>query len=601
MTLSSLSIVTVCMNRREHLQATARKVAEWPHHHEHLILDWSSAEPLRRHELPDDPRLRLIRADGERDWHLCRAYNLALQLARGSVLFKLDADCWPEPDLDPSLLIRDGIFCSFGSGADGRLGQWILDRALVEAVGGFNEFLIGYGFDDKDLRARVMAVRGGEGPPLQPDQLGVIRHSALERIGAGPATTASPFLEARAKAQKRASAMTNRVLAASCPWTAQRLGSRYAWDPTSSSWRVDVESVLRAPIEVDDEVRRLRRTLFWGDLLLLPASLVRLLPPRLLPGDQRGRLPVTRLHRLAWYGLRPLWAWPVWLLELVQQLRGRRLRGDGSKETFRTAYRSGDVETMVALLEGMQPRQRQELVDRLLFQRAHRPAEVAVQVALLERLQHLPGLPEHQRAYALIALGWTHLRLGDGAAADRCIPLLQADVARLQADPATPRCDRRNRENRLKRLVSCWNLLGHLQLRRGDWNALPLLSDASRELLMQMDVESVPGDVLLRVSSNWARTLLWQAPCHAGRLAEDLTRLSELIASERCSASRPEEDHRAFVSQWQQRALAWRDHPPVDAVEAAQILAAALTLPTPALQQGCRSFWERRSHQDSSG
>ena len=89
-------------------------------------------------------------------------------------------------------------------------------------MGGFNEFLIGYGFDDKDLRARVMAVRGGEGPPLQPLQLGVIRHSALERIGAGPAMTVSPFLEARAKAQKRASAMANRVLAASCPWTAQR-------------------------------------------------------------------------------------------------------------------------------------------------------------------------------------------------------------------------------------------------------------------------------------------------------------------------------------------------------------------------------------------
>ena len=103
--------------------------------------------------------------DGERDWHLCRAYNLALQLARGSVLFKLDADCWPEPDLDPSTLLRDDALCSFGSGPDGRLGQWILDRALVEAVGGFNEFLIGYGFDDKDLRARVMAVRGGEGPP----------------------------------------------------------------------------------------------------------------------------------------------------------------------------------------------------------------------------------------------------------------------------------------------------------------------------------------------------------------------------------------------------------------------------------------------------
>ena len=112
--------------------------------------------------------------------------------------------------------------------------------------------------------------------------------------------------------------------------------------------------------------------------------------------------------------------------------------GDGSKEQFRTAYRSGDVETMVSLLKGMAPRQRQELVDRLLFQRAHRPAEVAVQVTLLERLQHLPELPDHQRAYALIALGWTHLRLDDGAEADRCIPLLEAEIARLQADPDTP-------------------------------------------------------------------------------------------------------------------------------------------------------------------
>ena len=72
-------------------------MADWPHHHEHLILDWSSAEPLLREQLPNDHRLRLIRVDGERDWHLCRAYNLALQLARGSVLFKLDAIAGQSP------------------------------------------------------------------------------------------------------------------------------------------------------------------------------------------------------------------------------------------------------------------------------------------------------------------------------------------------------------------------------------------------------------------------------------------------------------------------------------------------------------------------
>ena len=175
------------------------------------------------------------------------------------------------------------------------------------------------------------------------------------------------------------------------------------------------------------------------------------------------------------------------------------------------------------------------------------------------------------------------------------MPLLEAEIARLQADPDTPRCGRRNRENRLKRLVSCWNLLGHLQLRRGDWAALPPLSDASRDLLLQVNVEAVPGDVLLRVSSNWARTLLWQAPGNPGRLVDDLTQLLELIESKRCAGSRPEEDHRAFVRRWKQQALAWRDDPAVNALEAAQTLSIALTLQTPALQQGCRLFWDSGS------
>ena len=588
----SLSIVTVCMNRRQHLIETAARVAAWPHHSEHLILDWSSAVPLRRDELPDDDRLRLVRVDGERDWHLCRAYNLALQLACGDVLFKLDADCWPQPDLDPAALRRDGSLCSFGSGPDGRLGQWILDRSLLEAVGGFNEFLVGYGFDDKDLRARVMACCGGEGPPLQARQLGVIVHSALERIGAGPESRRLPFREATAQAQKRASAMANRVLAASCPWTAQRRGSRYRWNASSASWLVDVESVLRAPIEVDDEVRRLRRTLFWGELMTLPAAVVRQLPERLLPADQRGRLPVGALHRWLWYVIRPFWSWPGWVLEQIQLLRGRRSGGDGSKERFRTAYRSGDVEEMLSLLAGMEPRQRQQLVDRLLFQRAHRPEDVGTQIALLEGLQQMTLLPEHQRAYALIALGWTHLRERSTDQAKRCICPLEDDVQRLLADPETLRCGRRNRENRLKRLISCWNLLGHLHLQDENWSALLELSGSSSDLLHRLDPDQLPGDVLLRVSSNWARTLLWQGPQQPQKLVDDLQRLLAIIESDRCAASRPEEDHRGFVRDWLRRMSTWMADPS-KGVLSREELASALTVSTLDLIAAAEQYWRQ--------
>ena len=159
--LETVSIVTVCMNRRAHLLVSADHVARWPHHQEHLILDWSSDHPLTRAELPADSRIRLVRVDGERQWHLCRAYNLALRLARGDRLFKLDADCWPEAMPSPNQLAAAGPVAAFCTGPDGRAGQWLLERRLVDQVGGFNEVLLGYGFDDHRAQYKRQ-------PPVQP-------------------------------------------------------------------------------------------------------------------------------------------------------------------------------------------------------------------------------------------------------------------------------------------------------------------------------------------------------------------------------------------------------------------------------------------------
>ncbi len=97
-----LSVVKVCMNRREHLLVSAPHVAAWPHHSQHLIVDWSSREPLRRQDLQADSRIRLLRVEGERAWHLCRAYNFALAQAHGDCLLKLDADVWPTEAFYPA-------------------------------------------------------------------------------------------------------------------------------------------------------------------------------------------------------------------------------------------------------------------------------------------------------------------------------------------------------------------------------------------------------------------------------------------------------------------------------------------------------------------
>jgi len=319
----STSIVTVCMNRREHLVEAAPRVAAWPHHREHLIVDWSSVEPLRRAELPDDPRIRLLRVEGEARWNLCRAYNFGLQQASGDCLFKLDADGWPEDLPEPDSLAVDGQVCCFGSGEDGRLGQFLIDRGLLQQVGGFNEYLWGYGFDDKDLKARLQGHAGAGIRLLPPSALGVIVHSIEYRASRAHRADVrpGPLEEGHSHALKRATSMANRVLAASCPWSHCRAPSRYHHDPVANVWHLVPNSLPRPPEGVRQELIRLRRQQFWGRFLMLPEVVVMELPVKLLPPERQGDFPVRWWHRLYWHTIRRAYAWP---LGLLAQLKGRR-------------------------------------------------------------------------------------------------------------------------------------------------------------------------------------------------------------------------------------------------------------------------------------
>ncbi len=304
MTTKSLSVITVCMNRQQHLQVTAARVAESPHHQEHLVLDWSSSEPLRRDQLPDDSRIRLERVEGEPRWNLCRAYNIAAKLARGDIFLKLDADCWPE-HIDQDLHLKTlSDVCWFGSGSDGRLGQFLMSRSAFEAVGGFNELLVGYGFDDKDLKARLQSL--GFVIELLPEaSLGVIPHSIHERVSRTDVDDlrTSPLEESLSYAQRRATAMSNRVAAAYSPWTSRSIGTHYV-QSQPQTLIADWTSIPQHDPLVAGELERLRRQVFWGEFLLIPAAVVRRLPQRLLSSDAKGFYIVKEWHKFYWRSVR---------------------------------------------------------------------------------------------------------------------------------------------------------------------------------------------------------------------------------------------------------------------------------------------------------
>ena len=315
MKTTGLSVITVCMNRQHHLQATAFRVAESVHHQEHLVLDWSSREPLRRDQLPNDSRIRLERVEGESTWNLCRAYNVAAKLAHGDVLLKLDADCWPE-HIDPALHLKTvSDVCWFGSGSDGRLGQFLMSRAAFEAVGGFNELLVGYGFDDKDLKARLKSF--GFVIQLLPEaSIGVIPHSIHERVSRTDikGLSSSPLQESLSFAQRRATAMSNRVAAAYSPWTTHSMGTRYV-QSQNQTLIADQTSVPQHEPPVAGELERLRRQVFWGEFLLIPAAVVRRLPQCLLSSDAKGFYVICQWHKIYWLSIRQIFHFLVMPLE----------------------------------------------------------------------------------------------------------------------------------------------------------------------------------------------------------------------------------------------------------------------------------------------
>jgi hypothetical protein len=329
-----LSIVTVCMNRREHLLATVARLAAWPHHHEHLIVDWSSRNPLRRHELPDDPRLRLLRVDGERRWNLCRAYNFGFARATGSRLLKLDADAWPtehfHPD-DPRLQLgHNGPLCAFGSGSGGRKGQLLIDAALLAAVGGFHELMVGYGFDDKDLQARLRLLTGLEPAAIPPDWLAVIEHSDEERAGEGRAGAGQALQRSLGLATMRASRLGNRLLAAHHPWGPRTAASRYE-ETAPGLWRVMEGSVPRPTADTADEIDHARRLTFWGCFLGIPEVFLADLPLKLVPPSRHGRWSVAWWHRLWWHTGRRLLQVPVMVLSLGRGRLKTLRRGIGGQ------------------------------------------------------------------------------------------------------------------------------------------------------------------------------------------------------------------------------------------------------------------------------
>ena len=146
-------------------------------------------------------------------------------------------------------------------------------------------------------------------------------------------------------------------------------------------------------------------------------------------------------------------------------------------------------------------------LHRLLFRRGARPIDVKDQIALFEAISRTGALPLVDRRYSQIVLAHRALQSRDGAGMVRAVLRLDQIVIDLEQDSGTWVCQRPNRANRAKQLISCYSTLLRLHLWQGSWDALATLGQQVASFMDRFDPAKIDQETSYRMTRNLCRAL----------------------------------------------------------------------------------------------
>lgn len=141
-----------------------------------VVVDWSSQPPLRpiletvlnAMNNTSQAQLKIVRVEGETEWVLTRAYNLGVREVEVDYVFKVDCDYivkenalerhrldYAEGDNGESVFFT-GYYMNARDANEMHLnGAMVVSRRVFWSVGGYDERIQSYGYDDEDLYARL--------------------------------------------------------------------------------------------------------------------------------------------------------------------------------------------------------------------------------------------------------------------------------------------------------------------------------------------------------------------------------------------------------------------------------------------------------------
>lgn len=235
---------------------------------------------------------------------------------------------------------------------------------------------------------------------------------------------------------------------------------------------------------------------------------------------------------------------PMWL-----RLSSRAIIRSHEKE-LEEALACGDISEALRVLEILASRYCwHKPVEKLLFYRVNRPKNSADTIDIFKAILVGSSFRRHHRVYALVSLAYLAVKNHDVALARECQMLLCRSVSLLESDPRSFSCRSRNRENRLKQLVSTKTALLHLALLLGERESLSDIGLWAHNLLLFLDFDRINADAALRMMSNFSRCLALYALTDLQSTLLDLHQLMIEARRSRHLKSRAQEDHLGFIQQ----------------------------------------------------
>jgi hypothetical protein len=219
-----ITLVTCCMNRNDNLMRALPSWLALAEIAEILIVDWSSERPVAEDLAMagmTDSRIRVLRVEGEPRWVLSYAFNLGFRAATFDTILKADADILLSDDFFARNRLAPGSLIA-GNWRDAAPDQahvngfFLVERASLAKVGGFNEHITTYGWDDDDLYARLV-IAGVRRLNVAPGTIHHLPHSDAERLGDGGTGGGAITARDRLAGETQFLIRRNRFIAASMP------------------------------------------------------------------------------------------------------------------------------------------------------------------------------------------------------------------------------------------------------------------------------------------------------------------------------------------------------------------------------------------------